>query len=478
MANGYIEVSKREPCPICGTADYCCHIPAEDGYGEVRICKRYTDGRVICPGADTPSKTDVEFYLLIGESHQGYGIYRSAKDVALAESNGIKVWKKGGNGSTANKGPGVASRELIPVGINELASDDLLDSYYRELISLFPLKDSHKKYLRKEGWSDELIGKSSLCSFPVDDWMRNWHKNCKFLEQDKSLRRSEACLKVIRKLGEPVGIPGFYVKTDKKTNEKYWYINCRSGIGFPLYNDKGQIVRIRVRMDFLDVNKTYEKNEKGLFFVADDNRIRYVSWSGVKREEFDGSLITEKDKKFRCTGKYRGLSSYEQISNYDEGTFTNRYENGTEGYNIVGLVNKPQDNNFMAILTEGEKKSIVGNEVLRAPFIIVPGVNSYNKLFETRVGKNILDYLKKSGTEVFAIAFDADKYENEMVLMSEKGLVNRLLKEGLRAVVINWDVSFGKGLDDCIMNHGSLNAVEITKDNISYYYEKLGVAGK
>ena len=33
MANGYIEVTKREPCPICGTGDYCCHIPAEDGFG-------------------------------------------------------------------------------------------------------------------------------------------------------------------------------------------------------------------------------------------------------------------------------------------------------------------------------------------------------------------------------------------------------------------------------------------------------------
>ena len=46
MANGYIEVKKGEPCPICGTGDYCCHIPAEDGFGDVYICKRYLDGRV------------------------------------------------------------------------------------------------------------------------------------------------------------------------------------------------------------------------------------------------------------------------------------------------------------------------------------------------------------------------------------------------------------------------------------------------
>lgn len=226
-------------------------------------------------------------------------------------------------------------------------------------------------------------------------------------------------------------------------------------------------------MDFLDVNKTYERDNNGLFFVADDNKKRYVSWSGVKRQEFDGSFVTEKDKKFRCSGKYRGLSSFEQVNDYENATYTNRYENGTEGYNIVGLISKPQDNYFMAILTEGEKKSIVGNDVLKAPFIIVPGVNSYNKLFDTRVGKNILEYLKQSGTELFAIAFDADKYENEMVLMSERGLVNRLLKEGLRPVILNWDSYFGKGLDDCIMNHGALNVIELGNDNVSDYYSRF-----
>lgn len=473
MANGYIEVSKTEPCPICGTADYCCHIPAEDGYGEVRICKRYTDGRVICPGSDTPSKIDGEFYLLIAESHQGYGIYRSANDVQMAESNGFKVWRKGGGESLGKKGPGVGTKELMPIGINELASDELLDTFYRELICKYPLRTSHKEYLRKEGWSEELINNSMLCSFPVDDWMRNWHKNCRALETDNSLRRNEACVHIIRKIKEPIGIPGFYQRIDKKTNEKYWYINCRSGIGFPLYNDKGQIVRIRVRMDFLNVNKTYEMDSNGLFFVADDNKKRYVSWSGVKRQEFDGSFVTEKDKKFRCSGKYRGLSSFEQVNDYENAIYTNRYENGTEGYNIVGLISKPQDNYFMAILTEGEKKSIVGNDVLKAPFIIVPGVNSYNKLFDTRVGKNILEYLKQSGTELFEIAFDADKYENEMVLMSERGLVNRLLKEGLRPVILNWDSYFGKGLDDCIMHHGTFNAIELSNDNVSDYYSRF-----
>lgn len=82
MANGYIEVTKREPCPICGTGDYCCHIPAEDGFGDVYICKRYLDGRVINPGGDTPSKIDGGFYLLLSTSMTGATEY-TAKHLML-----------------------------------------------------------------------------------------------------------------------------------------------------------------------------------------------------------------------------------------------------------------------------------------------------------------------------------------------------------------------------------------------------------
>ncbi len=49
-------------------------------------------------------------------------------------------------------------------------------------------------------------------------------------------------------------------------------------------------------------------------------------------------LLQKKDKKFRCSGKYRGLSSFEQVNDYENATYTNRYENGTEAYNIVGLI--------------------------------------------------------------------------------------------------------------------------------------------
>ena len=243
-----------------------------------------------------------------------------------------------------------------------------------------------------------------------------------------------------------------------------------------MYNQAGQIVRIRVRMNFLDVSKEYSfDKEKGLYFTGEDNKRRFVSWSGVKREEFDGSLVTEKDKKYRCSGKYRGLSSYDEVRDYEAGTLTNRFEKGTEGPSIVGLVERTEDNKFMCIFTEGEKKGYLGNYTLRAPFVIVPGVNSYAKLFDTRVGKNILEHLIKEGIEVFAVAFDADKAENEMVLASERGFIKRLLNEGVKPAVLNWDKSYGKGLDDCIIHKGPFSCKTFDSvEQIEEYYSNYG----
>ena len=476
MANGYIEVTKGEPCPICGTVDYCCHIPAEDGYGDVYICKRYLDGRVINPGGDTPSKIDGGFYLLLSTSNgRCNGIYREASNVKAARDAGFKVWQKGADNKDALRGPGSSGKDLVPVGICNIADDATLDRFYRALIAQYPLNEEGRKYLRKEGWPEELINSSLLCSFPVEDWKRGWHKNCRYLPADNSVRRSTAVCEVIRQCGEPEGIPGFYIHTDKK-GERYWNLYTRSGRGFPLYNQAGQIVRIRVRMNFLDVSKEYSfDKEKGLYFTGEDNKRRFVSWSGVKREEFDGSLVTEKDKKYRCSGKYRGLSSYDEVRDYEAGTLTNRFEKGTEGPSIVGLVERSEDNKFMCIFTEGEKKGYLGNYTLRAPFVIVPGVNSYAKLFDTRVGKNILEHLIKEGIEVFAVAFDADKAENEMVLASERGFIKRLLNEGVKPAVLNWDKSYGKGLDDCIIHKGPFSCKTFDSvEQIEEYYSNYG----
>lgn len=310
--------------------------------------------------------------------------------------------------------------------------------------------------------------------------MEYYHKKTSFdvLEANDLPSRSSVCAAIINELGSDalLGVPGFYLKKDKRTGEKYWYFEARSGIGFPLFNEKGQIVRIRVRMDFMDVSKSYQKDDRGLYFISeDDNLKRYVSWKGVMKLNPDGTLEKETDKKYRCTGKYRGMSSFLQVDNVEAGTYTNLYECGTEGSNIVGLIKSKDSNPVMAILTEGEKKGIVGSTLLKVPFCILPGVNSYTKLFETRIGKNILEYLINSGVQFFAIAYDADRLTNINVLRSEKGLAMRLLREGLKPLIFTWDEKLGKGLDDALIKNAQLMATELTIDNIEEYYQKLGL---
>ena len=470
MADGWIEVNvkKGNICPICGTGDYCAYKPADDGYGNVYLCKRYQMPRVTCPGSDTPGY-DGSFYLLCQESSKGYGVYRRAEDVKLAEDNGFHIFIKGDN-RNAVKGPGVTEKELIPTGINEIASDEVLDKFYRELIKLYPVTAMHRAYLKKEGWSDVLIDSSDICSFPVDDWKRRTQSE---MFNSMLKYRAKACSEIVRDLGEPVGVPGFY-QNQAKDGSEYWTLNCRSGIGFPLKNEKGEIVRIRVRMDFLDVWKTYQKDSIGYYFIDEqgDKRKRYmVPWKGVFFYDLDGNFIQEKDKKYRGSGKYRPLTSYSEEKDVSAGTYTNRYKNGTEATNVCGIVMSPNDNPLISIATEGEKKGIIGNSVLHMPYILIPGVNSFSKLFSTRIGKNILENLRDKGTQYIGIAFDADKASNINVLNSEKAFAEEVLRAGFGCLIVNWDSKFGKGMDDAIVGNAEFSFNEITKDNIEKYYK-------
>ena len=82
MTNGYIEVTKHSPCPICGVGDWCFHIPAEDGYGDVTICKRFTDPRVNAAGAGGDVLGhDGRMYSRTGEEIKGgrTGEYKTEK---------------------------------------------------------------------------------------------------------------------------------------------------------------------------------------------------------------------------------------------------------------------------------------------------------------------------------------------------------------------------------------------------------------
>lgn len=473
MANGWIEVKRNNPCPICGTHDFCAYRPADDGYGNVYLCKRYTMSRVTCPGSDTIGH-DGAFYLLVGESSSGSGVYRNANDVQKAEQNGFHIYTKERlHNDQKVTGPDI--RQDIVSNVNDIASDDVLDEFYRAIIRKLPLCHEDEEYLRHEGWSDELIHSSDLCSFPIDDWRRRKVGKI-FPSHQKNL--ATICREIIDELHvEPVGIPGFFQK--EYNGNLYWTLNSRSGIGFPLKNHKGQIVRIRIRMNYKDSWDDYIPSDNKYFLSENnyDGKKRFmIPWKGVFVMNPDNTMVQEKEKRYRGSGKYRPLTSF--FEKKDGTTVINGFHNGTEATNICGMVSHQGNNPLIAIATEGEKKGIKGNHSLNMPTIILPGVTSHEKLFSTRVGKNILLNLTEKGMKYIAIAFDADKASNENVLKCEKAFAENILKHGYGCIIVNWDAKYGKGLDDAIMHHANLRFFEIKKDMIEKYYANYRLTQK
>lgn len=102
-------------------------------------------------------------------------------------------------------------------------------------------------------------------------------------------------------------------------------------------------------------------------------------------------------------------------------------------------------------ITEGEIKSIIVAERLKALVLSVPGVTNW---------KRYLPDIFRSDPGIIYIAYDADKAEKAEVLRHEQGLATALYLNGFKVKLVNWDGSKGKGLDDFLL--------ENSPDELSY----------
>ena len=155
-----------------------------------------------------------------------------------------------------------------------------------------------------------------------------------------------------------------------------------------------------------------------------------------------------------CSGGRRGgsffFSPFREEKRKD-GTLYNYYLNGTQANSQIGFYNQFTKDHYVVYITEGEKKSLVANYVLGHPVICVPRVNSFGKVFEAdESGISVIDHAIELGAKVFVIAYDADKSINAKVLQCEDALVERLKEKGLQIALADWNIGFGKGLDDIL----------------------------
>lgn len=429
MAYGIRAVTKSKPCPICGKADWCGFMPA-DGGGELVVCQRDTEEHNVIG-------QDGQFYVYVSKSRSGNSIFEEANQRMQRE----KKWKAGREYDNSSfKQVSVPTPSYTVVDEVKVKPNEVLDKIYRSMLDMLVLDDNHKAYLISEGWTEELIQKHKIKSFPEKDFIRYSLKN----NFSKNVYRKRLANQLIEKFGQDclLGVPGAY-----KDGQGKWTFAGPKGILFPLYDANHNLYRLRVRMDFTDVKEQLISMGTGDRYFDKDGQRYYVSFmKGIY-------IIDSGDKKFdKGSGKYRNFSSFHaDDEEYKRGFIVNSYDKGCEAGNQLGIYyDSGRDNMYIAFVTEGEKKGVYCNDKMRAPFISVPGVNSWSKLIEGKKGNRAIDILQSRGVGMFVIAYDADKAVNNKVLDSEQYAIQALKVEGFSIGVAEWDMRHGKGIDDLL----------------------------
>lgn len=188
MANsGWQGVSKKSPCPICKSDDWCC-VSAD---GAIVQCMRSEAGSF----RTKTDKNGTSFYL-----HR------------LTASS-------------------PAATKLLPrsPATPKRGDPDLLHEVYGALLGLLHLSDQHRSNLRKRGLSDEAIDAGGYKSFPFEG---RSHIACELHHrfEDKVLQ-----------------VPGFGIK--EKDGNRYLTLLGAAGLLIPCRGCIGRIVALKVRRD-------------------------------------------------------------------------------------------------------------------------------------------------------------------------------------------------------------------------------------
>lgn len=394
MSN-FRNVSKREPCPICGKPDWCS-IQTLSPDVQLLYCRR------ILSGVDIVSPVNNREYVFIKQTTDGSCLYKDREQYERDREDWM-LQNSGYQHNYPKKKESDYRRENHPEESMPTAESQLsipprpnheLDLIYRSFLKRLRLNKNHLRYLIREGWPKELIMHSMLRSLPPNN-------SPYYTGQD----RERITLELIREFGSVEGVPGFFQKHGGD-----WTFSGSSGILIPLYDPDHRLYRLRVRLDRPQV---------------DDNG---------------------KEK-----NKYNNFSSYFEAKTKD-GTPSNAFINGCRSGSHIGLYDNPSTDDYtVCYITEGEKKAIFANYILRVPVISVPGVNSFSKLLEpAENGFTVLDYLKSRGCKILVVAYDSDKYVNHSVLMYEEKIIEFLSSQDFYIGVAFWNPGFGKGLDDIL----------------------------
>lgn len=381
-------VSKAEPCAICGKPDWCSvFLPDTVAYPgqKLCVCRRISDPEISSP---INGKT----YYFIKEFKDSSALYSDViKDKNLSYSPNHFV-------HISNAGAGFPHTEPN-YGIPPLKNSEL-DPIYRSFMQQLKLSKQHQRKLLSDGWNKDMILSGKIKSLQL---IKRYDES-KGFPTDRE-ERLKICNELLKEHHSLKGVPGFY-----QDDLGRWTFSGKSGMLFPLTDRNGYLYRLRLRLDHPDMDENGKEKNK------------YKNFS---------SYFPSKENDRVINGFLNGCRAGSQIGFY---------------------YNPKRDTPNFCIITEGEKKAIVANYILHCIVISIPGVNNFSKLSETdEEGITLYDYLHSIGCQKIATAFDADKLVNNSVLQCENHLIDAIKKAGFETYICKWNFGFGKGLDDILL---------------------------
>ena len=430
-------MSRQEPCPICGKPDYCFWSELKNEPGMyILLCRRSSEavGTLI-------TGNDGNEYIVIPKNNQ---------DVIGTYYENVKQREDRKKSFVAGERKEYTRKQFTVIDFVSPLSNEELDAIYRCMMRKLPLYKFHAQYLLKEGWNMEMLKKNMICSFPS----KHISKLPTSLKQIPSREHLAKDIMSELKLNSLAGVPGAY-----KNDKGQWTFHGPSGIIFPVYDIDGHIYRIRIRLDYMDLPVNIREDENGYYYMDDKDKVT-VSMSGPFIRVGEERIF----KRFSShEGKYRNFSSYKEDPNaYKAGFIENIFQKGCEAKNQIMFAINPGDDKKVFWITEGEKKAIFSNHVLKQPVIGLPGVNDFAKLNKSINGKSAITTMKQRGYKTVIVAFDADRYRNEMVMRCMNGLISLMKEEGFSVYLADWNEADGKGLDD-LLAAGYLPAIKECK---------------
>ena len=426
-------VNRSCPCPFCDHTDWCFFThpddpPMPDGSDGVLIyCQRVSDLKF----GETITGSDGDTYVCVGNTSGGATVFEAVSQYIARHPNTKTAKELGGTGyvrgDVIKQKPFTVEKEIQPL------SSEQLNRAYSIMVSMFKLDPEDREKLHRDGMTDDVIAFNQIVSLPEPDAYRFNNKKYKSVNP----LRKDVGEKIRKAMGGSIeGIPGLYYNSAGKAT-----IAGLGGILYPQYDLYGNIVAMRIGV------KRRWKDDKG---------------NDITKEEYEHAAAEAKAQGMRTNyvqlGKYMNLASYaEDRDALQKRIVKNRYLGGCRSGNHLGFYKSPgkADLEFIYI-TEGEKKAMIAADILNSIVVDVPGVNSHTLLYLDSDTPSPLSILKAHGNRAIIVAYDADKNHNEAVLKAQNGLVDALSEMGFGIAIAEWDEAKGKGLDDFLVNGGTI----------------------